>query len=34
MNLSLNTMNLAGLDSYVASHSERARAWMRRPSGL
>jgi Ser/Thr protein kinase RdoA (MazF antagonist) len=34
MNLTLNTMDMAGLDSYVANHAERARAWMRRPTGL
>jgi Ser/Thr protein kinase RdoA (MazF antagonist) len=34
MNLTLNIADLAGLESYVANHAERARAWMRCPSGL
>jgi Ser/Thr protein kinase RdoA (MazF antagonist) len=34
LNLTLNVTDLAGLDSYVASHAERARAWMRRPTGV
>ncbi len=34
LNLTLNTAGLAGLDGYVAGHAERARAWLRRPSGL
>ena len=34
LNLTLNTADMAGLDSYVAGHAERARAWMRRPTGL
>lgn len=34
LNLTLNTTEMAGLDSYVANHAERARAWMRRPTGL
>jgi Ser/Thr protein kinase RdoA (MazF antagonist) len=34
LNLTLNTTEMAGLDGYVANHAERARAWMRRPTGL
>jgi Ser/Thr protein kinase RdoA (MazF antagonist) len=34
MNLTLNTTDIDGLESYVASHAERVRAWMRRPAGL
>jgi Ser/Thr protein kinase RdoA (MazF antagonist) len=34
LNLTLNVTDMAGLDGYVASHAERARAWMRRPTGL
>jgi Ser/Thr protein kinase RdoA (MazF antagonist) len=34
LNLTLNILDMAGLDSYVASHADRARAWMRRPTGL
>jgi hypothetical protein len=34
MNLSLNTTDIDGLESYVASHAERVRVWMRRPTGL
>jgi len=34
LNLTLNTTDMAGLDGYVADHAERARAWMRRPTGL
>jgi Ser/Thr protein kinase RdoA (MazF antagonist) len=34
LNLTLNSAGMAGLDSYVASHADRARAWMRRPTGL
>ena len=34
LNLTLNISDMAGLDSYVANHAERARAWMRRPTGL
>ena len=31
LNLTLNLAGLDGLDSYVASHAERVRAWMRSP---
>jgi Ser/Thr protein kinase RdoA (MazF antagonist) len=34
MNLTLNIAGLAGLESYVAGHAERVRAWMRCPAGL
>jgi hypothetical protein len=34
LNLTLHSTDMARLDSYVASHAERARAWMRRPTGL
>jgi Ser/Thr protein kinase RdoA (MazF antagonist) len=34
LNLTLNITDMAGLDSYVANHAERACAWMRRPTGL
>jgi Ser/Thr protein kinase RdoA (MazF antagonist) len=34
LNLTLNVTDIAGLDSYLANHAERARAWMRRPTGL
>jgi Ser/Thr protein kinase RdoA (MazF antagonist) len=34
LNLTLNIVDMAGLDSYVTSHAERVRAWMRRPTGL
>jgi Ser/Thr protein kinase RdoA (MazF antagonist) len=34
MNLTLNIMDIAGLETYVANHAERARAWMRCPTGL
>jgi len=34
LNLTLNLADVAGLDSYVASHAERAHAWMQRPTGL
>jgi Ser/Thr protein kinase RdoA (MazF antagonist) len=34
LNLTLNTTDIVGLESYVASHAERARAWMRCPAGL
>lgn len=33
MNLTLNVANHDGLESYVASHAERVRTWMRRPAG-
>lgn len=33
LNLTLNTTDLTGLDSYVAGHADRARAWLQRPSG-
>ncbi len=33
MNLTLNLADIDGLESYVAGHAERARAWMRRPAG-
>ena len=32
MNLTLNIDDIDGLESYVASHAERVRAWMRCPS--
>jgi Ser/Thr protein kinase RdoA (MazF antagonist) len=31
MNLTLNMTDIDGLESYVAGHAERVRAWMRRP---
>ena len=34
MNLTMNMADLDGLESYVAGHAERLRAWMRRPPGL
>jgi Ser/Thr protein kinase RdoA (MazF antagonist) len=34
LNLTLNLVDMADLDSYVASHAERADAWMQRPTGL
>lgn len=34
LNLTLNVVGLSGLDSYVANHAERARAWMHHPTGL
>ncbi len=34
MNLTLNMTDIHGLESYVAGHAERVRAWMRRPVGL
>jgi Ser/Thr protein kinase RdoA (MazF antagonist) len=34
MNLTLNLTDIGELESYVADHAERARAWMRRPAGL
>jgi Ser/Thr protein kinase RdoA (MazF antagonist) len=34
MNLTLNISGIDGLESYVASHAERVRAWMRCPAGL
>ena len=34
LNLTLSTADLGKLDGYVAGHAERARAWLRRPSGL
>lgn len=34
MNLTLNATDIDGLESYVASHAERANAWMRCPTGL
>lgn len=34
MNLTLNMTDIGGLESYVAIHAERVRAWMRRPVGL
>ncbi len=33
LNLTLNIRDIAGLESYVAGHAERVRAWMRRPAG-
>jgi len=33
MNLTLNTTDIDGLETYVAAHAERVRAWMRRPAG-
>ena len=32
MNLTLNMTDIDGLESYVAGHAERVRAWMRRPA--
>ena len=34
MNLTLNITDIDGLETYVAGHAERARAWMRCPTGL
>jgi Ser/Thr protein kinase RdoA (MazF antagonist) len=34
LNLTLNTTDIDGLESYVAGHAERVRAWMRCPAGL
>lgn len=34
LNLTLNILDMAGLDSYVASHAGRAHDWMQRPTGL
>jgi Ser/Thr protein kinase RdoA (MazF antagonist) len=34
MNFTLNMTDIAGLESYLASHAQRVRAWMRRPTGL
>jgi Ser/Thr protein kinase RdoA (MazF antagonist) len=34
MNFTLNITDIAGLESYVANHAERVRAWMRCPAGL
>jgi Ser/Thr protein kinase RdoA (MazF antagonist) len=34
MNLTLTMTDIDGLESYVAGHAERVRAWMRRPVGL
>lgn len=34
MNLTLNMTDIDGMESYVAGHAERFRAWMRRPVGL
>jgi Ser/Thr protein kinase RdoA (MazF antagonist) len=34
MNLTLNATDIADLEIYVANHAERARAWMRCPTGL
>jgi Ser/Thr protein kinase RdoA (MazF antagonist) len=34
MNLTLNTTGVDRLESYVATHAERVRAWMRCPTGL
>jgi hypothetical protein len=34
MNLTLNMTDIDGLESYVAGHAERVRAWMRCPAGL
>lgn len=34
LNLTLNTSDMVGLETYVANHADRARAWMRRPTGL
>ncbi len=33
MNLTLNMTDIDGLETYVASHAERVRAWMRSPAG-
>jgi Ser/Thr protein kinase RdoA (MazF antagonist) len=33
MNLTLTLIDIAALESYVANHAERVRAWMRRPAG-
>jgi Ser/Thr protein kinase RdoA (MazF antagonist) len=33
LNLTLNIAGTDGLDSYVASHAERVRAWLRSPDG-
>ena len=33
LNLTLNIASTDGLDSYVASHAERVRAWLRSPDG-
>ena len=33
MNLTVNMTDIDGLESYVAGHAERVRAWMRRPDG-
>jgi Ser/Thr protein kinase RdoA (MazF antagonist) len=33
MNLTLNMTDIDGLESYLAHHAERVRAWMRRPTG-
>lgn len=34
LNLTLNIVDMAGLGDYIASHAERARGWMHRPTGL
>jgi Ser/Thr protein kinase RdoA (MazF antagonist) len=34
LNLTLNAADIAGLETYVANHADRARAWMRCPTGL
>jgi Ser/Thr protein kinase RdoA (MazF antagonist)/predicted phosphodiesterase len=34
MNLTLNTQDIGGLESYVTAHAERVRAWMRCPAGV
>jgi Ser/Thr protein kinase RdoA (MazF antagonist) len=33
LNLTLNITDPAGLAGYVASHADRARTWMQRPTG-
>jgi Ser/Thr protein kinase RdoA (MazF antagonist) len=33
MSLTLTLTDIAALESYVANHAERVRAWMRRPAG-
>jgi hypothetical protein len=34
LNLTLNIVDMAGLGDYIASHAERARGWVHRPTGL
>ncbi len=34
LNLTLNIADMAGLDSYVAGHAQRAQAWLQCPTGL